>query len=420
MRRLIALLLTLLIACAPVLAQAESSDITSPPGIEFSETPTPAPTATPIPTPTPSPTPVPTPTFEETVAAYANERFKARKIVGGAVIIARDGEIVFSFEYGSKLKHRYEPITADTCYRIASVTKLVSVIGLMQLLEEKDISLETPVKDIVGFHVVNPSFPEEPVTIRQVLSHTSGLVQVQQYHPNWEKIRPGNLYWSTTVRPGARYEYSNLNGGLIGAMIEALSGQSVNTYMQEHVFGPLGVTAAYHPALLPEGADIAPRLNKKGNNAQTVEKALATFDEYNDTCDPRQNTDKTSGGLYINASGMIRIASMLQRGGELDGVRILPEETVQLMMQDQQTVPGSSVRCDSVYGLAMARVENMPGGTWYGHQGKMEGLASNLYFQPDTGLSIAVISNGYESHNIDGVASIARVMMEKAQEFLNK
>ena len=69
-------------------------------------------------------------------------------------------------------------------------------------------------------------------------------------------------------------------------------------------------------------------------------------------------------------------------------------------------------------GLAMARVENMPGGTWYGHQGRMKGLSSNIYFQPDTGLSIAVIANGYEAQSVDGVVSIARVFMEKAQELL--
>ncbi len=413
MRRLIALILMMLLACAPLAVPAET------PAVPTTE-PTPSPTATPVPTPTPSPTPSPTPTFEELLADYAKARFKGRNIVGGAVVIARDGEILFSYGYGSKVKHRSEPITPDTCYRIASVTKLVSAVGLMQLLEQKSISLETPVKDIVGFHVVNPAFPDEPITIRQVLSHTSGMQQIHQYHPNWEKLQPGTNYWSARHRPGSHYDYSNLNGGLIGAMIEALSGQSVNAYMQEHVFGPLGITAAYHPALLPEGTDIAPRLTKKGSNAQTVEKALSTFGEYNDTCDPRANTDKTSGGLYINAAGMIRIACMLENGGELDGVRILNEETVQLMMQDQQSIPGSSVHCDSEYGLCMARVENMPGGTWYGHQGRMDGLSSNLYFQPDTGLCIAVIANGYEGHSKDGVVTIARVMMEKAQEFLNQ
>lgn len=406
MRRFLALLMTLLLL--PLASFAEETD----------PVPTQEPTPVPTPTLTPAPTPVPTPTLEELWDQYAEARFRGRKIVCGAVIIAKDGEILYSYSYGNKTRSSRDAVTLDTCFRIASVTKLVTAVGLMQLLEEQDISLETPVKDIVGFPVVNPAFPDQDITIRQVMSHTSSFIQTQYYHPNWDTLQVGNKYFSTTVAPGTAYAYSNLNGGLFGAMIEALSGQSVNTYMREHVFGPLGINAAYHMALLPDQSDLAPQLSKSGTIAEGVSVSLASISEYDDTCNPRANTHHTSGGLIISANGLIRIISMLQRGGELDGVRILSEEAVALMMQDQQTIPGSSVLCQSEYGLAMARVENMPGGTWYGHQGRMKGLSSNIYFQPDTGLSIAVIANGYEAQSVDGVVSIARVFMEKAQELL--
>jgi CubicO group peptidase (beta-lactamase class C family) len=373
-----------------------------------------------VPTATPEPTatPVPTPTFKELVDEYVDARFKGRDIVGGAVIIAKDGEIIYSRTYGWHTTARRDKVTLDTCYRIASVTKLVSAVGLMQLLEEKGIDLDTPVKDIVAFPVVNPAFPKEPITIRQVMSHTSSFVQTQYYHPNWETLKVKNKYFSDEVHPGTAYAYSNLNGGLFGAMIEALSGQSVNTYMQEHVFGPLGINAAYHCALLPDQSDLAPQLGKNGKIAKGVSVAMKEIAEYDNTCNPRENTNKTSGGLYISANGLIRIISLLQRGGEIDGIRILHPETVQLMMQPQHLIEGSSVKAESPYSLAMYRVEDMPGGTWYGHQGMMQGMTSNIYFQPDTGLSIAVIANGYSSEQVDHIVSIARVMMEKAEEFL--
>ncbi len=419
MRRILAFLLMLLFL--PVISFAEEFPTVVPP---VTATPIPTPTATPeptpIPTPTPAPAPTPTPTLtpEEQMDLFVSDRFKARKVVGGAVIIAKDGEILYSYDYGHKTNSRREAVTLDSCFRIASVTKLVSAVGLMKLLEEKDIPLDTPVKDIVGYPVVNPSFPQDDITIRQVMSHTSSFVQTQYYHPTWETLKTDNKYFSQTVRPGTEYAYSNLNGGLFGAMIEALSGQSVNTYMQENVFKPLGINAAYHCALLPDQSDIAPQLGKNGKIAKGISVAMKEISEYDDTCNPRINTNRTSGGLYISANGMIRIISMLQRGGELDGVRILKEETVQLMMQDQHLIPGSSVKAESLYGLAMARVKGMPGGTWYGHQGMMQGLSSNIYFQPDTGLSIAVIANGYSAQQIDGVVSIARTFMEKAQDFL--
>ena len=342
--------------------------------------------------------------------------FRERKIVGGAVIIARDGEILYAYDYGWKNAEKTQLVTLDTCFHTASVTKLVSTVGLMQLLEEQGIALDTPVTEIVGFPVVNPVFPGEPITIRQVLSHTSGISATDDLTPNWEKIRTKNRVYSSVNAPGTAYEYSNLNGGLIGAMIEALSGQSVNTYMQEHVFVPLGINAAYHPALLPDQSDIAPKLKKGGSTFRTVKKELATFRDYNDVCDPRRNTDNTSGHLYISANGLIRMAMMLENGGELDGVRILGEDSVRLMMAEQHLIPGSSVTGESRYGLGMVRVAGMPGGLWYGHQGRWQGLTSNVYFQPDTGLCLVVIANGYNAETVDEVVTLARCFMEKAQE----
>ena len=207
-------------------------------------------------------------------------------------------------------------------------------------------------------------------------------------------------------------------GGLIGAMIEALSGQSVNSYMQAHVFGPLGINAAYHAALLPDQSDISAKLQKNGRIYRSAAKELETFSEYDDSCNPRAHTNITSGGLYISPNGLIRIVMMLENGGELNGVRILRAETIRTMMQPQHTISGSSVKADSPYGLCLHRVEGMPGGTWYGHQGRWQGLSCNAYFQPDTGLSVAVIANGYNAQAIDGVVSIARAFMEKAQEFV--
>lgn len=142
-----------------------------------------------------------------------------------------DGEILYGYDFGYKNASRTWPVSLDTCFHAASVTKMVSAIGLMQLLEEKNIPLDTPVKDVVGFQMVNPAFPEADITIRQVLSHTSSIKETQYLKPNWEALRAENNYFSMRKAPGTAYEYSNLNGGLIGAMIEALSGQSVNTYM---------------------------------------------------------------------------------------------------------------------------------------------------------------------------------------------
>lgn len=351
--------------------------------------------------------------------SFAKARFRERDIVGGAVIIARDGQILYSYDYGYKKASRRDEVTLDTCFHAASVTKMVSAVGLMQLLEDYDIPLDTPVKDIVDIPVVNPAFPEADITIRQVLSHTSSFVQNQYLTPDWAKLTLDNSYFSAEHAPGTAYAYANMNGGLIGAMIEAISGKSVNTYMQEHVFIPLKINAAYHAALLPDKADVSAKLKKNGKNYRTAEDEFKTFKDYDDSCLPAAHTDITSGSLYISPNGLIRILMLLENGGELDGAHLLTEDTVKLMMTPQHLIEGSSVTGESPYGLCITSVAGMPGGTWYGHQGMWQGLTSNAYFQPDTGLCVVVFANGYKANKKDGVATIARAFMEKAQELLD-
>ena len=349
---------------------------------------------------------------------WAAARFRERDVVGGAVVIMRDGQVLYSYDYGYKQASRRDEVTLDTCFHSASVTKMVSAVGLLQLLEDYDISLDTPVKEIVEIPVVNPAFPEADITIRQVLSHTSSFVQNHYLTPDWSKIGLHNGYFSPDHAPGTAYEYANMNGGLIGAMIEAISGRSVNDYMNRRVFAPLGINAAYHAALLPDPTDVADKLLKNGQTYRTAAAELATFKEYDDSCAPALHTDITSGSLYISVNGLIRIVQLLQNGGELDGVRILTEDTVRLMMTPQHLVTGSSVTGESPYGLCLTTVDDLPGGVWYGHQGMWQGLTSNAYFQSDTGLCIAVIANGYNANRKGGVTTIARAFMEKAQELL--
>ena len=104
---------------------------------------------------------------------------------------------------------------------------------------------------------------------------------------------------------------------------------------------------------------------------------------------------------------------MMLNGGELDGVRILKTSTVQLMESDQRNL------AESRYGLSTVRLYQFDRGTWYGHQGRYSGLSSNIYYQRDTGITMAMIMNGYQYQTEDNIvtpaASILR-NMEKIEQ----
>lgn len=343
---------------------------------------------------------------------YIRKRFAARKIVGGAVIVSKDGEVLYSLAYGYQDKAKKRPVTLDTCFRIASVTKMVSALGLVKLCEEQDISYDTPLKDLMGIPIKNPRYPDDPITVRQVLTHTTSIAPANHYGYDFAKVNTSTGVF-TRSRPGTEYTYSNLNGGLIGGLIETLSGQSVNTYMTENIFAPLNINAAYHAGLLPDRSDISDRLTATGQTACTAQKMLSDIGTYEDFADPAHHLAYTAGELMISANGLNTILTMLSQGGQLDGKQILPEGTVDKMMESQ-VFPGSSVQVDDEYTLGLARVTELPGGTWYGHQGRKEGLSSDAFFQPSTGLCVTVIANGYTAQADCSVVSIAKIVMEEA------
>ena len=105
---------------------------------------------------------------------------------------------------------------------------------------------------------------------------------------------------------------------------------------------------------------------------------------------------------------------MLCNEGFLDGVRVLSPYTVRLMQADQRFQPDSSVTGESRYGLGMQRVKDGYGNTWYGHQGMMDGLSSDLFYLPEKGLVVTVIANGYKPLKFGTLASIASQTMDRA------
>ncbi len=353
---------------------------------------------------------------EDLTAEWMERAFRRRDIVGGAVIVSRYGETVFSYTYGSKKPRQSDPVTLNTCFRIASVTKMVTAVGLMQLYDRGYFDLDDPISDLLPFPVVNSSYRNDPITVRQVLSHTSGVIQSQHEQINWAYVSPRNNehLFLRYARPGTVYNYSNINGGFFGALIEALSGQSLNTYMAQNVFAPLGMNAAYAARLLPDTSDISSQMSKEGSSILSPEYALDM--EYEDTCDPASHLDYSVGGLYVNAASLNRLGVMLCNEGYLDGVRILNPYTVRLMQKDQRTLPGSSVTAESRYGLGMQRVTDAYGNVWYGHQGMMDGLSSDLFYLPEKGLVVTVIANGYTPLKIGPLAAIASLTMERAVE----
>ena len=319
----------------------------------------------------------------EEAAVLLNRIRRESGAVNGTLVLTKDGKTILTWGFGGA-----DP---ETCFRIASVTKWVTAIGLMTLVDRGQLDLDRDISDYLPFTVRNPAYPDKAITARMLLSHTSSLSpKAEKYRPDWERIGKNGYdpIFDESIEPGTRFVYADYNGALFGGLIEAITGESVQDYMNRTVFAPLGLTAAYSPKYLPAGTRTKDMLRTNGTTAISVQNDLNYA--YNNTADPRANNGHTVGGLYISAASLTRLARMMLSGGELDGVRILNRETVSLMEADQ---PGLA-RSD--YGLSNVRHAQFPRGTWFGHQGRYSGLTSNVYYQVDTGMTLALIMNGYD------------------------
>lgn len=327
--------------------------------------------------------------------AFFSSLFADSKAVGGVVLVAQQGQRLYDFSYGYADRKHTQSVSPETVFKVASVTKLVTAIGVMQLVDQGLIDLDAPLSQATGVNILNPSYPDTPITLRQVMSHTSSIASTAPYTRavDWAQIPRGSEYFLAR-QPGTCYEYANLNGGLLGNLIERLTGQSLNSYMQQQVFVPLGINAAYAATLLPDASTLSATFRADGTQYISAASYLADDAAYDDTCNPEKHYRASVGGLYISAEGLETLGIALAGGGEARGVQLLSAESARMMQLDQSLLPGSSVTGESPYGLCLYRLTLENGDQWYGHQGRWEGLVADIFFERETQTVLVLVANG--------------------------
>ncbi len=361
---------------------------------------------------------------EESETAELDEMFgkifKNYKVTGGELVVALDGEIVYQRNYGyAYTLYDKERVDDETYFKIASVTKMVTGIHVMQLVEQGKLDLDTDISEYLGYPVVNFYYPKVPITLRTLMSHTSSLSTKGGYSKESNTL--GQLIAKSSKKksnfkkraPGSAYEYSNFGAGIMGSLIECVTGKNVNDSIRETLFEPLGIDASYAPTMLEKPEKISSIHNSKGQPKLSRSKMLKNV--WDDSVNPEKHYRITVGDLWIRGRDLCRLGMLLCNGGELDGVRILSEETVAEMMSSQ--MGKGVVTCDSPYGLCINRVDNlMEGKMVYGHQGMTEYVICNVYWDPETDFVFALVTNGADTRMNDHIGRISRKMYEAAWE----
>lgn len=352
------------------------------------------------------------PTAEQKLAAG----FQRYSTLGACVAVIQNGEITYTYCYGDA-RIGGDPITPDTVFQVGSISKMVSNIGLMQLLEQRGIALDAEIGDVLGYPVRHPLYPNLPITLRQLMTHTAALRDSGDYQEALNG-QPRGLkelfsqraeYTFHNWKPGHRRAYSNFGGGLIGTLIEKLSGQTLDAYMAEHVFAPLEITAAYQPALIPQTVPMADLFHMP---QRQLAKRLREDVSLTEAADPETHYWQTAGKLIISAPDLARLLIALCDGGIYQNARILKESTAAQIITRQDFT--GSVACESGNGLFLNIItdDQVQGRTMYGHGGKANGMLCAAYFDPTDRTGVVMLTNGCQNISVhNGVGMLGRVIM---------
>ena len=319
-------------------------------------------------------------------------------------------------------------VTDDTKFRIASISKSFAALGLMKLYDKKLFKLDDDISTCLGYKIYNPNFPDDKITFRMLLSHTSTLNDGEGYDaflgatyketpiPSINSVFLENGKYFTKdmwliQKPGTFFTYCNLNFGIIGTLIEKISKERFDVYMKKEILKPLKINTGYSIQDIADVENVA-TLYRTENNAWKPSK-----DDYNGV--KPAPTDFTNfiignngsyfgpqGGMRASAKDLAKFLKFLKSDGA-SNPKVISAKTLKLMKTAQWTFKeGNGDNYNGFfkrYGLGL-HLTNTDGtdkmsdavtfGNFIGHAGDAYGLISDAYFSDKLDFGVVLITNG--------------------------
>jgi len=273
---------------------------------------------------------------------------ESKAMPGVVAVAATDTEVLYEGAFGKRDLGKPAPMTLDSVVWIASMTKAITATAAMQLVERGKLSLERPASEMVpelaaakvleGFDAAGKPrlrAPKRPITLRHLLTHTAGFgyeiwsPAIAQYQtatgtPGITTCTNAALTTPLMFDPGDRWAYG-ISIDWAGKIVEAVSGQKLDRYFQENIFGPLGMKDTSFTISPSQRARLASVHQRGGDGALApIEFEIPQQPEFH----------MGGGGLYGTATDYLAFTQMILRGGGVKGAQLLRPETVALMSQN--------------------------------------------------------------------------------------
>ena len=355
-----------------------------------------------------------------------NNYIKENNIPGLLACVVRGDKVEWLNSYGLANIENKAEMKSDAIINIASISKLFTATAIMQLWENDKINLDADIDTYLPFSIRNPKFPDVPITVKQLLTHTSSIIDGSAL---WESYSCGDptislKYWITNYfkpdgefynekenfsenKPGSTDWYSNVGYGLLGYIVERVTGQPFNEYCNENIFKPLEMdNSGWLISEIDTTNCITPYVymsddlrDDMANNFNHLFPGERDFRKFTNIATCLYSCSNYPDG-YVRTS-IIELSHFLiacMNNGEYQSKKILGRQTLELMLSPQTEINKNQ-------GLGWHKEK-----IFWGHNGSDPGVQSELFFNPETKIGIIIIQNSLEGESFDILKNIYNVV----------
>lgn len=333
---------------------------------------------------------------------FYEQSMRKHGIVGSGFMLIQDREVIAQEFFGLANMEKQEPVDEDTIFHWASITKTFTGIAIMQLRDRGLLKLDDPIiKYLPELNTVhNPFGDMNQITIRQLMAHTAGFRAAtwpwggsKDWHPlepqQWSQLVAMMPYTEILFKPGSKFGYSNLGIVFLGRVIELLSNENYEVYIDKNIFKPLKMHKSYFDAT-------PPYLLKHRSHSYYMTDGALTPGRF----DADTGVTVSNGGLNSSLEDMVRYIGFLMgdEKKQSDYDLVLKRSSLEEMFQPQIAIePGTLIEPDGenrkdAMGLTFFIEDNF-GQHFIGHSGTQNGFITHFYLRPDTRMAYIIAFN---------------------------
>lgn len=346
------------------------------------------------------------------IDAFITQQAERNNIPGIAVGVVKGDQLIWSKGYGWANLEKRQAMSPQGVMNIASISKTITATAILQLWEKGSLQLDVDVNTYLPFSLKHPKFPEKAITIRQLLTHTSGIKDGPGYKKGYACGDPavslkdwiesclavgGEHYYADynfyPTGPEATHRYSNVAFGLLGYIVEQVTKQAFHLYVRDNILHPIGMTnTAYMLTEIDTNRIVIPYLYlgplQQGLQA-TEDLPLPYFNPY---C-TYSFWNYPDGLIRTSIEDLSKYAAAYLNGGIYKGQRILKEETIDMMLTAQL---GEALNEDQDQGLSWFHNPKL-GPSWF-HGGSDPGVSTRLYIDRSHKMSVIIFQNSNDGN----------------------